>query len=132
MKLEWMNDPQQMNAVAARIVSDLLIEKPDATIALPTGNTPLGLYRTLVALNRAGKFSCSEARFFNLDEFGGKSPDDPQSYGAFLNKHVFEPLAVDEGRIACSAAMPRIYVLNARHLRPRSNRAEGSTWQFSG
>lgn len=99
MKLEWMDDQQQMNTAAATIVSDLLAKKPDATIALPTGNTPLGLYRTLAALKQAGKFSCPEASFFNLDEFSGKSSDDPQSYGAFLRKHVFEPLAVDEGRI---------------------------------
>jgi glucosamine-6-phosphate deaminase len=84
---------------AAQHVGQLLERRPDAAIALASGNTPLGLYRRLAALRQAGRLSCIQARFFNLDEFAGKSLDDPQSYGAFLWRHVFGPLAVDAGQI---------------------------------
>ncbi|MGH6880183.1 glucosamine-6-phosphate deaminase [Hypericibacter sp.] len=84
---------------AARHVVALLAQKPDAAIALPTGNTPIGLYRRLAELHEKGQFSCPLARFFNLDEFIGLSPEDPQSYGAFLWRHVFRPLGVNPARL---------------------------------
>jgi glucosamine-6-phosphate deaminase len=79
---------------AARCVLELLSRKPDASIALPTGSTPLGLYHHLVRLHGAGRFACGQARFFNLDEFVGLASDDARSYGAFLWHHLFHPLAI--------------------------------------
>lgn len=39
------------------------------TVGLPTGNTPLALYRHWIRLHRAGELSFSEVRTFNLDEY---------------------------------------------------------------
>jgi glucosamine-6-phosphate deaminase len=91
VQLNWMDDAAELAEHAAQHVAAVLKDKPDAVIALPTGNTPLGLYRRL---RRADELSCDRARFFNLDEFVGKAPDDPDSYGAFLWKHVFHPLGI--------------------------------------
>jgi glucosamine-6-phosphate deaminase len=99
MRLVLMSNYQQLSFAAAKIVTELVARKPTATIALPTGSTPLGMYRMLAELKKTDKFSCSKARFFNLDEFCGKSPDDPQSYAAFLWKHFFGPLDVDPSRV---------------------------------
>ncbi len=84
---------------AARHVTQLLERKPQAVIALASGNTPLGLYRRLVERHEAGRLFCSRARFFNLDEFVGKSLDDPRSYGAFLWRHLLRPLAVEADQV---------------------------------
>jgi len=99
LQLDWTDSATELAEHAAGIVAALLERKPDAAIALPTGNTPLGLYRRLVDLQRGGRLSCSRAKFFNLDEFIGKSKDDPRSYGAFLWQHLFRPLAIEPAQV---------------------------------
>lgn len=94
MHLTWTNGPDNLAEKAAEVVANLLERKPDAAIALPTGTTPLGLYRCLVAQHQAGRLTCASARFFNLDEFAGKSQHDPRSYGGFLWSNLFVPLGV--------------------------------------
>jgi glucosamine-6-phosphate deaminase len=95
----WAKDDADLAILAADHLTMLLRQIPDAAVALPTGGTPLGLYRTLAARKAAGRFDASRARFFNLDDFVGKSAADPQSYAAFLQQHVFGPLDVAAGRV---------------------------------
>jgi glucosamine-6-phosphate deaminase len=94
-----MNGPSELADRAAERVATLLRGKARAAVALPTGATPRGMYERLVALHRAGEFSCREARFFNLDEFVGLGPDHPSSYGAYLRQHFLEQVDADPGRI---------------------------------
>ncbi len=98
MDVVWVESASELAERSAQVVIDLLDAKPAATIALPTGNTPLGLYRHLRKLHAAGRLDCARARFFNLDDFAGKSAHDPQSYAAFLWRHVFDPLEHLHGR----------------------------------
>lgn len=67
----------------------LLDEKPDAALGLATGSTPLGVYRELARLYRAGEISFARARAFNLDEYVGLSSDNANSYRYFMNKYLF-------------------------------------------
>lgn len=99
MDVSWVNGSAELADKAAQVLLRLLEDKPDATIALPTGNTPLGLYHHLRALHAAGRLHCTQARFFNLDDFVGKAVDDPQSYGAFLWRHVFRPLDIKSEQV---------------------------------
>lgn len=84
----------EMDEAAASYVGTLLESKPNAVIALPTGETPLGLYRNLASRQCEGKLNCHSARFFNLDEFEGKGLADEGSYASFLMRHAFEPLQI--------------------------------------
>ena len=63
---------------------------PTLVLGLPTGRTPIPLYRELVRLHRRGRADFSRATTFNLDEFAGLSPRDPRSYHAFMRRHLFE------------------------------------------
>src|SRR6516165_2859179 len=76
-----------------------LAEKPDAVLGLPTGLTPIPLYRELVRLHHAGKADFSRAATFNLDEFLGLAPDDPRSYRAFMQRHLFDHINISPRRI---------------------------------
>ena len=71
--------------VAARIIANLLQEKPDAVLGLATGSTPLLLYRELIAM----KLDWRKVRTFNLDEYIGISPEHPQSYHSFMWENLF-------------------------------------------
>jgi glucosamine-6-phosphate deaminase len=93
--------PHDFAQAAADWVCGRLRDKPASVLALPTGNTPLGLYSELITRSRAGTASLAGARIFNLDEYCGLAPSDPHSYSAFLQRHLIEPagLAADKVRL---------------------------------
>ena len=94
MKILNFTGRAAMDEAAADYVANLLEEKPAAVIALPTGETPLGLYRKLATRQSEGTVNLHAARFFNLDEFEGKGIADPGSYAGFLMANAFGPMGV--------------------------------------
>ena len=99
MEVIIQSDAQSASVVAARLISHLLREKPNAVIGLATGNTPILLYNELVRKYREGHIDFSQATTFNLDEFVGLPPGHPSSYHAFMHKHLFDHINVDRSRI---------------------------------
>lgn len=83
------------SAIAARIVARLLREKPDAVLGLATGNTPLLLYRQLVAM----KLDWGRVTTFNLDEYVGLPAEHPQSYHAFMRENLFRHVNIEPERV---------------------------------
>jgi glucosamine-6-phosphate deaminase len=74
----------------AREMARQVASNPRIVLGLPTGQTPIPLYRELTALYRAGRVDCSRATTFNLDEFVGVAGDDPGSYQRFMCRHLFD------------------------------------------
>jgi glucosamine-6-phosphate deaminase len=95
----WCSSGSEFSRVAADHVAALLARKPEAAIALPTGQTPRGLYTELVARVAAKRLSVAQARFFNLDDYLGVSTDHPLSYARFLREHFLMPAGVPEQHI---------------------------------
>ena len=91
-------DPEAAAERAARIVSQLIAEKPDAVLGLATGSTPLPLYRKLAELHRAGRLDFSRVTTFNLDEYLGLAPEHPCSYHSFMREHFFDHVNVAKDR----------------------------------
>jgi glucosamine-6-phosphate deaminase len=58
-------------------------------LGLPTGSTPLGLYRELIRLHRESRLDFSRVLTFNLDEYYPMSPEDPQSYRRWMQETFF-------------------------------------------
>jgi glucosamine-6-phosphate deaminase len=67
---------------------------PHATLALPTGNTPLGLYAELIRRSQAKAVDLASTQLFNLDEYWGLPANDAHSYAAFLERHLIAPLGL--------------------------------------
>jgi glucosamine-6-phosphate deaminase len=59
-------------------------------LGLPTGSTPLGLYRELVRLHREQGLDFARCITFNLDEYYPMSPDDPHSYRRWMQETFFQ------------------------------------------
>ena len=77
------------NYVARRILDfQPAIDKP-FVLGLPTGSSPIGMYRELAALNRAGKLSFEHVITFNMDEYVGLPLDHPESYHSFMWRNFF-------------------------------------------
>jgi glucosamine-6-phosphate deaminase len=63
-------------------------------LGLPTGSSPLGTYRELIALHRAGKLSFAHVVAFNMDEYVGLGEDHPQSYRRFMWDNFFSHIDI--------------------------------------
>jgi glucosamine-6-phosphate deaminase len=107
MEVVILSSPEEVGAMAARVVAGLLARKPDAVLALPTGRTPLPLYAELVRLHRAGQLSFARATTFNLDEYVGLPADHPASFRRYMAEALFghvdlapERIHVPDGRAA--------------------------------
>ncbi len=91
--------PAEFSNAAADVIAAELEENPHAVLALPTGNTPIGLYAELVRRSADGLVNLADARVFNLDEYAGLPASDPHSYSAFLHRHLIDPLALKPDRV---------------------------------
>jgi glucosamine-6-phosphate deaminase len=60
-----------------------------AVLGLATGSTPEKVYAHLVEWHRAGSLSFREITTYNLDEYYPISPLDPNSYRAYMHRHLF-------------------------------------------
>lgn len=82
------------NYVAARInAANPTPEKP-FVLGLPTGSSPLGMYRQLVELHKAGKVSFKNVVTFNMDEYVGIPRDHAQSYWTFMHENFFNHIDI--------------------------------------
>jgi glucosamine-6-phosphate deaminase len=90
---------ESMSATAAAMVAKKIREKPDAVLLLPTGTTPLGMYRRLVELHAEDGLSFAQVTFFNLDEYVGLAPDHPASYHVYMSENFYGRIDADPERV---------------------------------
>ena len=77
------------NYVAAKIkAANPTAEKP-FVLGLPTGSSPLGMYKNLIELNKQGVVSFQNVITFNMDEYVGLPKDHPESYHSFMANNFF-------------------------------------------
>ena len=59
-------------------------------LGLPTGSSPIGMYKALAKACSEGKVSFRNVLTFNMDEYVGLPVDHPESYHSFMAKHFFD------------------------------------------
>jgi glucosamine-6-phosphate deaminase len=99
MKITIVADYDAMSLRAADIVTETLTRKPDCALCLPTGNTPLGMFKILIDRIKSGKLDASRAHFFLLDEYVGIEDDDPESLTGWLKAEFLTPAGIPEEHI---------------------------------
>jgi glucosamine-6-phosphate deaminase len=73
-------------------------EKP-FVLGLPTGSSPLGTYKELVAMHKAGKVSFQNVVTFNMDEYVGIPKDHPESYHSFMWNNFFNHIDIKKENV---------------------------------
>ena len=63
-------------------------------LGLPTGSSPIGVYKELVRANKAGEVSFANVVTFNMDEYLGLPKDHDQSYWYFMHDNFFDHLDI--------------------------------------
>jgi glucosamine-6-phosphate deaminase len=123
------------DALARALAADIarsLRARPGMVLGLPTGRTPIPLYRELVRLHRAGRADFRRATTFNLDEFLGLDPRDPRSYRAFMQTHLFGHVNLPPRRIHFLNGATRDVERECRRYERAIDRAGGIDLQILG
>ena len=98
-KISIYPDYDTMSLAAAERVISLLAKKPNAVICLPSGSTPLGLFKTLVSANQKGAVDFTQCVFVGLDEWVGMGAGDEGSGRELLDRDFFKPIGLRERQI---------------------------------
>jgi glucosamine-6-phosphate deaminase len=95
---ETLDDYETLSNRAARILLEEIRERPAAVLGLPTGRTPGGMYRHVVA-ECAREYHCfGDVTTFNLDEYAGIPRHHPGSYFTFMKQNLFDHIDIDPAR----------------------------------
>lgn len=89
-----LDDYEAMSRAAADLVSDVVAANPTASVVVPTGETPEGMYRELVRRRGAGAFDASGIRVHQLDDYLQIDPDDRRSFFGWMRRSFAEPLGI--------------------------------------
>jgi len=87
------------NYVAKKINDFGLNESKPFVLGLPTGSSPLGMYRELINLNKAGKVTFENVVTFNMDEYVNIPEDHPESYYSFMWNNFFNHIDIPKGNV---------------------------------
>ncbi len=95
-----VESPSDLGSKAAEHVISAIKENPNAVIILPTGSTPIPMYKTLIERFRQDtSLNLSNVTFFNLDEYLGLPKDHPLSYNFYMEQVLYSKLhSIDPDR----------------------------------
>lgn len=89
MKIVKVKNYDEMSEKASSIIVEQIQKKSDSVIGMATGSTPEGLYAQLIKENEAGNVSFEKVKTFNLDEYVGLDPNNPNSYMFYMKDKLF-------------------------------------------
>lgn len=89
----------EVSEFAAKCMLDVIKEKNDAVLGLPTGSTPIGMYNILVNEYKKKSISFNDVKTFNLDEYIGLSKSNKHSYYNFMDKNLFSNIDIKKENI---------------------------------
>lgn len=94
MELIVTDNYDALSKAGADLIARMIRARPHASVVLPTGDTPTGIYRELETLKRRGDLDVSGLRVFQLDEYLGVASGDPRSLYGWLARICLEPLGI--------------------------------------
>ena len=74
-------------------------------LGLPTGSSPIGVYRELIKKNQAGEISFKNVVTFNMDEYLGLPREHDQSYWTFMWSNFFDHIDIPKENVNILDAM---------------------------
>lgn len=94
MKVIVVNDYQEGAVKAADLIEKIVREKPECTLGLATGSSPVGMYKELARRCAQEGLDFSKVHSVNLDEYVGLDGTHDQSYRYFMNSNLFDHINI--------------------------------------
>lgn len=99
IKIISSKDAAGVGVNAAKVMAEVIKENPSAVLGLATGSSPIGMYKELIKLNKAGEISFKDIKSVNLDEYVGLGADHDQSYSYFMHDNLFNHVDIKEENV---------------------------------
>ena len=102
MRLVIHKDYESVSRWTARHIADRVNAAQNGkpiVLGLPTGSSPLGTYKELIALHKKGSLSFAKTITFNMDEYVGLPKDHPQSFYRFMWDNFFSHIDIDKNNV---------------------------------
>ena len=130
MRLIIQPDYEKVSRWAAHYVaSEINKFNPTAerpfVLGCPTGSSPLGMYRELIALNKAGKVSFKNVVTFNMDEYVNLPEEHPESYHSFMWNNFFSHIDIRRENVNILNGNAEDLEAECRHYEERIKAAGG-------
>ena len=74
-------------------------ESKPFVLGLPTGSSPLGMYKELIKLNTDGVVSFKNVTTFNMDEYVNIPKEHPESYHSFMWNNLFSHIDIKKENV---------------------------------
>jgi len=81
------------------IIKQNLVQGKFTVLGLPTGSTPVGLYRELIRMHKMEGLDFSKVITFNLDEYYALDSTHPQSYRRWMRETFFDHVNIPDNQI---------------------------------
>ncbi len=97
MRVIIQSHSRDVAAWAASHVAQRINSAPKSkpfVLGLPTGSTPLGMYKKLIEMHRSGLVSFKNVVTYNMDEYVGLDSNHPQSYHRFMWDNFFSHIDI--------------------------------------
>lgn len=118
--------------LVARVIAHELRANPHLVLGLATGATMERVYRNLVRMHSEEGLDFSLCSTFNLDEYVGLFPSDPNSYRHYMNHHLFEHVNIDLRNTHLPNGMAADLDAECRHYEALMQRFGGIDLQLLG
>ena len=128
MRVVIQKNYENMSKWAAQHIADAINAHKDARpfiLGLPTGSSPIGVYKELAAMNKTGKVSFKNVVTFNMDEYVGLPESHPESYHSFMFTNFFNHIDIPRENI-------NILNGNAPNLKAECQRYEDKIKSYGG
>jgi glucosamine-6-phosphate deaminase len=100
--LVFSNSNQAARHIALQIeeiIKQNLVQGKFTVLGLPTGSTPVGLYRELIRMHKMEGLDFSKVITFNLDEYYPLDSTHPQSYRRWMRETFFDHVNIPDNQI---------------------------------
>jgi glucosamine-6-phosphate deaminase len=96
MKQIIYNNYTELSVKTAEMIAAIILEKPDALLCFPAGETSVGTFMHLIELNKSGKISFKNCRIVGLDEWTNLGKMKSENCFSFLKKRLFDHIDYSE------------------------------------
>ena len=90
MKQIIYNDYSELSVKTAEQIAAIILDKPNALLCFPAGETSVGTFEHLIELNKKAKISFKKCRIVGLDEWANIGAMKSENCFSFLKKHLFD------------------------------------------
>lgn len=99
MEVVIVDSTAAIGSLVADTIETLIRSKPEVSIGLATGSSPLPVYRELVRRHREEGLSFQGVTAYMLDEYLGLPAGHPQQYRSFLHQEFVDHIDLQPGRL---------------------------------